>query len=60
MESEAALVGYLEVRLKGSDVNGESMPRMTSPSALTLAGTPDLIDIYGNEQFYLGRNASLW
>ncbi|KAF2676749.1 Pkinase-domain-containing protein [Lentithecium fluviatile CBS 122367] len=40
---EGVQVGYLEVKIKGSDPYE----------------TPDLIDIFGNEQFYLGRNTSL-
>jgi hypothetical protein len=44
MGDDSELVGYLVVKVKGSDPDGE----------------PEMLDIFGNEQFYLGRNESLW
>jgi hypothetical protein len=53
------LVGYLEVRFKGNGSNGERH-LIECDMVLIQLGTPDLIEIRGNNQFYLGRNASLW
>jgi hypothetical protein len=44
MGDDSELAGYLVVKVKGSDPDGE----------------PEMLDIFGNEQFYLGRNESLW
>jgi hypothetical protein len=44
MGDDSELVGYMVVRAKGSDPDDQ----------------PETLDIFGNEQFYLGRNESLW
>lgn len=55
------VVGYLEVRLTGEDTYGEQNIRILILNALlTRVATQDLIDIHGNEQFYVGRNPTLW
>jgi hypothetical protein len=59
-EGEGELVGYLEVRIKGNESNGKCIYQFRHRMVLTQVETPDLIEIYGHNQFYLGRNASLW
>jgi hypothetical protein len=56
-----SVVAYLEVqRADGDEHDGEYLfPRSTDHLINTLPG-PEIIQIHGNEQFYLGRNTELW